>query len=79
MKYKIIRPWLDTDTQELHATIGEIVEMDDRERAERLIRAGAFEEVKEAEKAEEVEEAEEEPKPKKEEKAEPETSSRKRK
>lgn len=76
MKYKIIRPWLDTDTQELHATIGEIVEMDDRERAERLIRAGAFEEVKETEKAEE---AEEEPKPKKEEKAEPETSSRKRK
>ena len=70
MKYKIVKPWLDTDTQELHATIGEIVEMDDRERAERLIRAGAFEEVKEAE---------EEPEPKKEEKAEPETSSRKRK
>lgn len=73
MKYKIIRPWLDTDTQELHTTIGEIVEMDDRERAERLIRAGAFEEVKETEKVEE------EPEPKKEEKAEPETSSRKRK
>lgn len=67
MKYKIIRPWLDTDTQELHATIGEIVEMDDKERAERLIKAGAFEEVKE------------EAKPKKEEKAEPEVSSRKKK
>lgn len=68
MKYKIIRPWLDTDTQELHTTIGEIVEMDDKERAERLIRAGAFEEVKE-----------EEEKPEKEEKAEPEISSKKRK
>lgn len=45
MKYKIVKPWLDAETQELHATIGEIVEMDDRERAERLIRAGAFEEV----------------------------------
>lgn len=67
MKYKIVKPWLDTDTQELHTTIGEIVEMDDRERAERLIRAGAFEEV------------EEEEEPKEEEKAEPEISSKKRK
>ena len=67
MKYKIINPWLDTETQELHDTIGEIVEMDDKERAEKLIRAGAFEEVKE------------EAKPKKEEKAEPEVSSKKKK
>lgn len=67
MKYKIVKAWLDIDTQELHTTIGEIVEMDDRERAERLIKAGAFEEVKE------------EAKPKKEEKAEPETSSKKKK
>lgn len=67
MKYKIVKPWLDIDTQELHSTIGEIVEMDDRERAERLIRAGAFEEVKEPAK------------PKKEVKAEPQVSSKKKK
>lgn len=67
MKYKLIKPWLDAETQELHTAIGEIVEMDDKERAERLIKAGAFEEVKG------------EAKPKKEEKAEPEVSSRKKK
>lgn len=64
MKYEIKKPWLDAKTQELHETIGEIVEMEDKERAERLVKAGVFEEVKGE-------------KPKKEEK--PEASSKKKK
>lgn len=77
MKYKIVKPWLDIETQELHDTIGEIVEMDDLERAERLIRAGAFEEVKE-EKPKKEEKPEKEEKSDEEEKPEV-TSSRRRK
>ena len=67
MKYKIIFPWRDIDTDIVHP-VGEIVEMDDKVRGDKLVKLGAFEEIKEEPKKEE--------KPKEEK---PKTTSRKKK
>lgn len=43
MKYKIIYPWLDIETNIVHP-VGELVEMNDKKRADNLVKLGAFEE-----------------------------------
>lgn len=54
MKYKLIKPWLD-EYSVVHP-IGEIVEMDDKKRADNLIKLGAFEPYIEEAKGEEEKE-----------------------
>lgn len=51
MKYKLIAPWLDVETNIVHP-VGEIVEMEDENRANNLIKLGAFEKYEEKKKAE---------------------------
>lgn len=54
MKYRLKVPWFDTVLKVSHDTIGEIVEMNDKARAENLIRLGAFEPIEEEVKEEKV-------------------------
>ena len=44
-RYELIRPWQDTVKGELHEKLGEIIEMEDEERANRLVKLGAFREL----------------------------------
>ena len=72
MKYKLIHTWLDTEKNELHTKLGEIIEMEDEARGANLVRLGAFEEVVE-------EPVEEKPKAEKPKAEKPKTTSRKKK